>query len=157
MQLRINARDYEVPASPDRALLWVLRDELGLSGTRFGCGAGLCGACVVQLDGRAVRSCQTPISEAAGKPIRTIEGLAPDAARLHPVQQAFLDHQVPQCGWCMSGQIMQAATLLEANPRLDEAALLDGMRENLCRCGAYVRIRAALMDAAGRMRQGVAP
>ena len=107
---------------------------------------------MVQLDGRPVRSCQTPISAAAGKPIRTIEGLAPDAGSLHPVQQAFIDHQVPQCGWCMSGQIMQAAALLEADPELDEAALVEGMRQNLCRCGAYVRIRAALLDAAARMR-----
>ena len=155
MQLRINARDYAVAERPDRALLWVLRDELGLSGTRFGCGAGLCGACVVQLDGRPVRSCQTPISAAAGKPIRTIEGLAPDAGSLHPVQQAFIDHQVPQCGWCMSGQIMTAAAFLQQNPAPSEDDVIEAMGENYCRCGCYHRIKQAVVAAAGTMN-GVA-
>jgi isoquinoline 1-oxidoreductase alpha subunit len=152
MQLKINDQSYEIPAEPDRPLLWVLRDELGLYGTRFGCGAGLCGACTVHVDGKATRSCITTLSRVAGSELRTIEGLAATAddgrgGVYHPVQRAFLNLQVPQCGWCMSGQIMTAAALIDGDPEITEPALLEGMNGNLCRCGTHVRIRAAVLAA----------
>ena len=147
MRLTINGAEHEVADSPDRALLWVLRDELDLIGTRFGCGVGLCGACTVHLDGAAVRACQTQISTVAGRAITTIEGLA-QGASLHPVQQAFVDHQVPQCGYCMSGQIMSAAALLAQHPSPSDAEIVAAMEGNLCRCGTYVRIKRAIRSAA---------
>ena len=132
---------------PNRMLLWVLRDELELTGTKYGCGAGLCGACTVIVDGVATRACITPVSLVADRSITTIEGLAsPDG--LHPVQQAFIDHQVPQCGWCMSGQIMTAAALLAATPAPNADDIDSALGGNLCRCGCYVRIRRAVAAAA---------
>lgn len=128
-------------------LLWVLRDELGMSGTKFGCGAGICGACTVIVDGVATRACITPVSTLAGKQVKTIEGLA-NGDVLHPVQQAFIDEQVPQCGWCMSGQIMTAAAFLEATPNASPDQIDDAMNKNYCRCGCYHRIRNAVNKAA---------
>jgi isoquinoline 1-oxidoreductase alpha subunit len=147
VDLTINGATYTVAAEPPRMLLWVLRDELGLAGTKFGCGAGLCGACTVHLDGVAARSCQTLLAQAAGKAITTIEGLARGDA-LHPVQQAFLEAQTPQCGWCMSGQMMTAAALLAANPSPSDDEIVEAMGDNYCRCAAYVRIRRAVARAA---------
>jgi isoquinoline 1-oxidoreductase alpha subunit len=150
MEIIVNGKSYEVPDEPDRPLLWVLRDELGLTGTKFGCGVGICGACEIHLDGEVVRSCVTPLSEAEGKAIRTIEGLAREG-ELHPVQQAFLDEQVHQCGYCMSGQMMRAVALLEKNPHPTEAEIIADMSGNYCRCGAYGRIKRAVMRAAETM------
>jgi aerobic-type carbon monoxide dehydrogenase small subunit (CoxS/CutS family) len=148
MQLQINGQIKHVSdEQPDRLLLWVLREELGMTGTRFGCGAGQCGACTVHLDGQAVRACQTPLSKVGQRAITTIEGLAQDDA-LHPVQQAFIDEQVPQCGYCMSGQIMSAAALLASTPEPSDAQIVAAMRGNLCRCGTYVRIKRAIRRAA---------
>lgn len=153
MQLTINDNVYEVADDPNTVLLWVLRDELGLTGTKFGCGAGICGACTVHLDGVATRACVTSLAAAAGRTIRTIEGLASSAAEgaLHPVQQAFIDEQVPQCGWCMSGQIMTAAAFLAQNPTPSEEELINAMSNNYCRCGCYVRIKRAVTRAAEHM------
>jgi len=152
MDLSINGRKYQVEGQPDRSLLWVLRDELGLTGTKFGCGVGICGSCTVHVDGQAVRSCLTSLSSVAGKEIRTLEGLAvenPDGSvKLHPVQEAFIELQVHQCGYCMSGQMMRAAALLEENPNPTEEEIIAGMDRNLCRCGAYPRIRQAVARAA---------
>jgi isoquinoline 1-oxidoreductase alpha subunit len=152
MKLTINSQDYTVADSPARLLLWVLRDELGLTGTKFGCGAGICGACTVHVNGEAKRACQTPLETVAGADIRTIEGLAEIAAdgseRWHPVQQAFLDTQTPQCGWCMSGQMMTAAAFLRTTPSPTEEQVVEAMSHNYCRCGCYVRIKAAVMRAA---------
>ncbi|MDZ4720399.1 MAG: (2Fe-2S)-binding protein [Roseiflexaceae bacterium] len=152
MQLTINEKIYEVPESPARPLLWVLRDELGLTGTKVGCAAGFCGACTVHLDGKAVRSCLTSLAAVAGQPIRTIEGMAqllPDGSlMLHPVQQAFLNAQVPQCSWCMSGQMMTAAAFLAATPAPSADQIVEAMTKNYCRCGCYVRIRTAVAQAA---------
>lgn len=149
MQLRINDQLIDVADAPDRPLLGVLRDELGMTGTRFGCGAGQCGACTIHLDGEAVRSCQTQLSTIGGRAITTIEGLA-DARNLHPVQQAFIDEQVPQCGYCMSGQIMSAAALLASTPSPSDEQIIEAMRGNLCRCGTYVRIKRAIRRAANQ-------
>lgn len=152
MDLSINGEIYQVEDGPERMLLWVLRDELGLTGTKFGCGVGICGSCTVHVDGAAVRSCLTPVSTVAGKEILTLEGLAtenPDGTlQLHPVQEAFIELQVHQCGYCMSGQMMQAAALLAENPNPSEAEIIAGMDRNLCRCGAYPRIRQAVARAA---------
>ena len=147
MRLQINGKEYEVRGAG--MLLPALRDELGMSGTRFGCGAGICGACTVHVDGKATRSCITPVESVKDASIRTIEGLAEStgSADLHPLQAAFIKHQVPQCGWCMSGQIMTAAALLEDPEIRSESELLDGMSWNYCRCGTYVRIRAAVLEA----------
>lgn len=147
MQLTINGSQVEVADGTERMLLWVLRDELGMTGTRFGCGAGICGACTVHVDGVATRSCVTPLALAEGKEIRTIEGLA-DGDVLHPVQQAFIDLQVPQCGWCMSGQIMAAAAFVDATPNPSDDQIVEAMGSNYCRCGCYVRIKEAVRQAA---------
>ena len=147
MEIVVNGKTYEVAGEPDRPLLWVLRDELGLTGTKFGCGVGICGSCEVHLDGKIARSCITSLSAAKGKAIRTIEGLASERV-LHPVQQAFLDEQVHQCGWCMSGQMMRAAALLEDNPNPTEEEIVAGMSANYCRCGTYGRIKRAVARAA---------
>jgi isoquinoline 1-oxidoreductase subunit alpha len=128
-------------------LLWVLRDELGLTGTKFGCGVGICGACTVHLDGVAIRSCVTPLSALEGRSITTIEGLA-KGDKLHPVQQAFLEQQVPQCAWCMSGQMMTAAAFLQQRPNPSETEVASAMTANYCRCGCYARIRTAVLQAA---------
>ncbi len=147
MQLTVNGNTYQVADEPDRPLLWVLRDELGLTGTKYGCGIGICGACDVHLDGIVVRSCVFMLSAVGDKQIRTIEGLA-DGELLHPVQQAFLDEQAAQCGWCTSGQIMRAAALLEINPNPSEEQIVSALNNNYCRCGAYGRIKRAVGRAA---------
>jgi len=146
VSLTVNGVDQQFDGDPDTPLLWYVRDELGLSGTKYGCGTGLCGACTVHLDGAAVRSCLTTVGEAAGKPVVTIEGLSSDGN--HPVQQAWRDQNVPQCGFCQSGQIMQAASLIAANPTPTDAEILEGMQGNICRCGCYQRIVAAVRIAA---------
>ncbi len=153
MQLRINGTVHEVDVEDDMPLLWVLRDELGLTGTKYGCGIAQCGACTVHLDGVAVRSCQTWAVDATGADIRTIEGLGTPAA-LHAVQAAWLTEQVAQCGYCQSGQIMQAASLLAENPSPTDQDIDDALSGNLCRCGTYPRIRAAVKRAATMMQEG---
>src|SRR5476651_2383730 len=148
--LTVNGKAQSVDTDANTPLLWVVREHLKLTGTKFGCGAGLCGACTVHVDGKAVRSCQTTMSEVAGKTITTIEGLSPTSS--HPLQKAWIAEQVPQCGYCQSGQIMQAASLLSknSNPTKDEVvAHMDG---NLCRCMTYSRIQKAIMRAASEMR-----
>jgi isoquinoline 1-oxidoreductase alpha subunit len=144
--LQINGQPATVDAESEMPLLWVLRDLLNLTGTKYGCGMGLCGACTVHLDGVATRSCQTAVSEATGKRITTIEGLA--ATPLHIVQQAWIDEQVPQCGYCQSGQIMSAAALLSQTPHPTDADIDEAMSGNLCRCATYQRIRQAIHRAA---------
>jgi aerobic-type carbon monoxide dehydrogenase small subunit (CoxS/CutS family) len=146
--LTVNGKVRQADADPDTPLLWVLRDELQLTGTKFGCGIAQCGACTVHLDGQAVRSCMTPASAAAGKSITTIEGLSQD--RSHPVQQAWVAEDAPQCGYCQSGQIMAAAALLAKNPHPTDADIDKGIT-NICRCGAYPRIRKAIHRAADIM------
>lgn len=147
----------EVAAAPDTPLLWVLRDELGLNGTKYGCGLGLCGACTVQVDGVATRSCQEPVGGLAGKRITTIEGLAPAVgSRLHPVQQAWLECDVVQCGYCQSGQMMAAAALLQKTPRPQADEIDEAMAGHLCRCGTYERIRAGVQRAAELVAAGAA-
>ncbi len=153
MQLRINGTIHEVDVEDDMPLLWVLRDELGLTGTKYGCGIAQCGACTVHLDGVAVRSCQTWAIDATGADIRTIEGLGTPAA-LHAIQAAWLTEQVAQCGYCQSGQIMQAASLLAENPSPTDKDIDDALSGNLCRCGTYPRIRAAVKRAATMMQEG---
>ncbi|MCR9110932.1 (2Fe-2S)-binding protein [Marivita sp. XM-24bin2] len=153
MQLRINGTRHEVDVEEDMPLLWVLRDELGLTGTKFGCGIAQCGACTVHLDGVAVRSCQTWAIDAEGAEITTIEGLGTPDLR-HAVQEAWLAEQVAQCGYCQSGQIMQAASLLAENPHPTDQEIDDAMSGNLCRCGTYPRIRAAVRRAAAAMQEG---
>jgi isoquinoline 1-oxidoreductase alpha subunit len=145
--LRVNGSDRKVSVSPDTPLLWVLRDTLQMTGTKFGCGAGFCGACTVHLDGSAIRSCSTPVSQAAGKNITTIEGLS--ANGLHVLQQAWIAEDVPQCGYCQTGQIMAAAALLAKNPQPSDDQITQSMSGNICRCGTYDRIRRAIHRAAG--------
>ena len=147
MQLTINGTAHEVDAAPEMPLLWVLRDLVGLTGTKFGCGIAMCGACTVHLDGNPVRSCSTPVGSVAGKKITTIEGLAA-AGKDHPVQQAWYQMNVPQCGYCQAGQLMSAAALLERTPNPTDADIDRAMAGNLCRCGTYVRIRQAIKLAA---------
>lgn len=152
MNLSINGQAYSVADQPERTLLWVLRDELGLTGTKFGCGIGMCGSCTVLMDGQPTRTCITPLAAAAGKSILTLEGLATVNAdgtlSLNPVQQAFEEEQVHQCGYCMTGQMLTALALLRSNPRPSEAEIVAGMERALCRCGAYVRIKRAVARAA---------
>jgi len=150
MRITVNGTAHEIDVEPAMPLLWVLRDELGLTGTKYGCGIAQCGACTVHVDGVAVRSCQLAAGDADGE-IVTIEGL-PDGSALHAVQRAWIDHQVAQCGYCQSGQIMQAASLLALNPDPDDAAIDAAMSGNLCRCGTYPRIRAAVKTAAASLR-----
>jgi isoquinoline 1-oxidoreductase alpha subunit len=147
IKLTVNGVAREVDADDDMPLLWVLRDLLGLTGTKYGCGEALCGACTVHLDGRAVRACVTPIRRAEGHAVTTIEGLSP--AGDHPLQRAWVELGVPQCGFCQAGQIMSAAALLAENPKPSEADIDHSLAGNLCRCGTYVRIRAAVRKAAG--------
>jgi isoquinoline 1-oxidoreductase subunit alpha len=144
--LLVNGSTRKVSVAPETPLLWVLRDTLELTGTKFGCGAGLCGACTVHLDGAAVRSCSKPVSQVGNKNITTIEGLSEKG--LHPVQQAWVDEQVPQCGYCQTGQIMAAAALLAKNPQPSDEQVMQAMNGNLCRCGTYERIRRAIHRAA---------
>jgi len=142
----LNGRDVSA-RSPDHApLLWVIRDELGLMGTKFGCGIGMCGACTVHVDGRATRSCITPLGAVAGSEVTTIEGLDPEGR--HPLQTAWIELQVPQCGYCQSGQIMQAASLLSSKPKITDADIDEAMSGNICRCGCFNRIRSAIKAAA---------
>jgi isoquinoline 1-oxidoreductase subunit alpha len=144
--ITVNNQAVDVDAAPDTPLLWVLRDHLQMTGTKYGCGMALCGACTVHLEGKAVRSCVLPLSAVAGKSITTIEGLSTD--RSHAVQKAWLEIDVPQCGYCQSGQIMAAAALLETNPRPTDADIDAAMAGNICRCGTYPRIRKAIHRAA---------
>lgn len=146
MDLIVNGQRRTIAAGEEMPLLWAIRDVLGLTGTKFGCGMAMCGACTVHVDGEAVRSCVTPVGAVAGKRVTTIEGLSPDGH--HPLQDAWRHHQVPQCGYCQSGQLMQAAALLRAKPRPTDADIDEAMAGNICRCGTYQRIRAAIHDAA---------
>lgn len=148
VQLRINGQLQTVDIDPDTPLLWAIREQLGLMGTKFGCGASLCGACTVHADGAAIRSCVTPISDVADMDVTTIEGLAAADGTLHAVQAAWIKHQVPQCGYCQSGQIMSAAALLSENPDPSDAEIESFMSGNICRCGMYSRIKAAIKTAA---------
>jgi isoquinoline 1-oxidoreductase alpha subunit len=145
-QLNINGENREVEAVPNTPLLWVLRDNLGLTGTKYGCGVAQCGACTVHLDGAAARSCSTPVSTVGNKKVTTIEGLA-SGDTLHPVQQAWMQENVPQCGYCQSGQIMSAVALIEKNPSPSDDDIEAAMSGNICRCGTYERIRKAIKRA----------
>jgi aerobic-type carbon monoxide dehydrogenase small subunit (CoxS/CutS family) len=147
IKLTVNGKQYTIQALPDTPLLWALRDNLGLTGTKFGCGIGLCGACTVHVNGEATRSCITPVSSVVGKRITTIEGLSPDGS--HPLQKAWIADDVPQCGYCHPGQIMTAAALLAKKPSPTDADIDDAMSGNICRCGTYQRIRRAIHRAAG--------
>ncbi len=152
MRLTVNGTEYEVDVTPDMPLLWVLRDELNITGPKYGCGIAQCGACTVHVDGLAVRSCQLAIGDLAGGEVTTIEGLAqPDS--LHAVQEAWIEHQVAQCGYCQSGQIMQAASFLDLNPTPTDEDINTAMSANLCRCGTYPRIRAAIHAAAKKLQE----
>jgi isoquinoline 1-oxidoreductase subunit alpha len=149
-RLNVNGKTFDVDADPSTPVLWALRDHLQLTGTKFGCGAALCGACTVHLDGEAIRSCVTPISAVAGRKITTIEAVAKDPAAgkvARAVQASWVKHDVPQCGYCQSGQVMSATALLKRNPKPSDADIDGAMSGNLCRCGTYARIRAAIHDA----------
>jgi aerobic-type carbon monoxide dehydrogenase small subunit (CoxS/CutS family) len=147
VKLTVNGKPRVYDGDPDMPLLWYVRDDLRLTGTRFGCGAGLCGACTVHVDGKAARSCQTRMSTLEGKTVLTIDGLSANG-KLHPVQRAWVTHNVPQCGYCQSGQIMSAAALLALTPNPSDADIDRAMSGNICRCGTYQRIRAAIHTAA---------
>jgi isoquinoline 1-oxidoreductase alpha subunit len=142
IQFTVNGRPASTDASPETPLLWVIREGLKLTGTKFGCGTGLCGACMIHIDGRRAFSCQTQVSDVAGRQITTIEGLSPDSS--HPLQKAWLTESVPQCGYCQSGQIMNAAALLKENPKPSRADIVEHMSTNICRCGTYQRIVRAV-------------
>ena len=146
MKLSVNGKPVEVATAPDETLLWVIREKLKLTGTKFGCGMAQCGACTVHVDGKAVRSCQTKMASVEGKSVTTIEGLSPEGR--HPLQKAWIEEQVLQCGYCQSGQIMQAAALLKQTPRPSKAQIVQHMNGNLCRCGTYGRIVRAIQRAA---------
>ncbi len=149
ISLTVNGKRHDLDVSPDTPLLWVLRDTLGMTGTKFGCGMAQCGACTVHVDGKAMRSCNTPVSSVAGKRVTTIEGLSQDSS--HPLQQAWIAEQAPQCGFCQSGQIMAAAALLASNRRPSDQEIDAAMTGNICRCGTYQRIRRAIHRAAKMM------
>ncbi len=146
IEFKVNGKPAQSGLSPDTPVMWVLRDELGLTGTKYGCGTGICGACTIHLDGKAARACIVNLQSAAGKSLTTIEGL--DAQGMHPAQRAWREHAVPQCGFCQAGQIMQAAAFIADNPRPTEAQITEAMSGNLCRCGCYQRIHAAVKSAA---------
>jgi len=148
MKFKINGTEKEINLDADTPLLWVIRDELGLKGTKFGCGAGLCGACTVQLNGTAIRSCITPVSSIEGQEILTIESLAKDEQTLHPLQENWIKFNVPQCGYCQSGQLMAASALLKQNPEPSDADIDNAMSGNICRCGTYPRIKSAIKQTA---------
>ncbi|WP_462250724.1 (2Fe-2S)-binding protein [Ferruginibacter sp.] len=152
ISLNVNQKNYQVDVSPDMPLLWVIRDTLGLTGTKYGCGVAQCGACVVHLNGEAVRSCITKVSRAEGKKILTIEGLSEN--NNHPLQKAWQEIDVPQCGYCHSGQLMSAAVLLRENPNPTDQDIDDAMAGNICRCGTYLRIRKAIHLAAEMQQKG---
>jgi isoquinoline 1-oxidoreductase subunit alpha len=147
IRVRVNGADRDIEGDGDMPLLWALRDLLGLTGTKYGCGQALCGACTVHLDGQVVRACVTPLERAAGRSVTTIEGLSTDGG--HPLQRAWVELGVPQCGYCQAGQIMTAAALLSKKPRPSDQEIDQSMAGNLCRCGTYGRIRAAIKKAAG--------
>lgn len=147
MKIKVNGVDKTLDVDPEMPLLWALRDVLGLTGTKYGCGEALCGACTVHLDGQAVRACVTPVRRADGKAVTTIEGLSTDGS--HPLQKAWVELRVPQCGFCQAGQIMSAASLLAARPKPTDEEIDQSMAGNICRCGTYTRIRAAIKKAAG--------
>ena len=151
VNFQINGKAVSANAEPDTPLLWVIRDELGMTGTKFGCGLALCGACTVHVNGQPVRSCQTPLSSVAGAKVATIESLG--TANKHPLQVAWIKHDVPQCGYCQSGQLMSASALLAKNKNPSDADIDAAMSGNICRCGTYPRIKAAIKDAAVMMRQ----
>ncbi len=150
--LNVNKKNYKVEVPADKPLLWVLREELKLTGSKFGCGFGICGACTVHVNGKAMRSCILPVADANGKNITTIEGLSKDGN--HPLQKAWINESVPQCGYCQAGQIMQAAELLKEKPSPSDAEIDEAMKENLCRCGTYLRIRKAIKRASREMKGG---
>ena len=150
-RFKLNGTAVTAQSEPDTPLLWVVRDELGLTGTKFGCGLGLCGACTVHLDDTPIRSCQTPLSVVAGKSVATIESLSKDNS--HPLQQAWIEHDVPQCGYCQSGQLMSAAALLATNKKPSDADIDTAMAGNICRCGTYDRIRASIKSAAANLQK----
>lgn len=152
----INGETQDVDVDSSTPLLWVIREKLGMTGTKFGCGMAQCGACTIQLDGAAVRSCVMPVAAAEGRVITTIEGLAPDEETLHPLQAAWIEHQVPQCGYCQSGQLMSAAALLAENPNPSDDDIDRAMDGNICRCGMYGRIRAAIKTAADNTAKSLA-
>lgn len=147
-QLKVNGKQLSVDVDPSTPLLWVLRDHLHLVGTKYGCGAGACGACTVHLNGNALRSCQLPVSAVGTQAITTIEGIAVSETEMHPVQKAWLEVDVAQCGYCQTGQIMSAVALLKRNPNPTEAEIEAAMTGNICRCGTYIRIKAAIQKAA---------
>jgi aerobic-type carbon monoxide dehydrogenase small subunit (CoxS/CutS family) len=149
IKLKVNGTVREVDAPPGMPMLWVLRDVLDMTGTKFGCGMALCGACTIHIDGSPVRACVTPIIAVGNREVTTIEGLAAKDGTLHPVQQAWVDENVPQCGYCQSGQVMSACALLKSNPKPSDADIDAAMSGNLCRCGMYPRIRKAIHRAAG--------
>jgi isoquinoline 1-oxidoreductase alpha subunit len=157
LNLRVNGKERTIEdVDPSTPLLWVLRDSLSLVGTKFGCGMALCGACTVLVDGEPIRACSTPAGTLAGKSITTIEGLARSEKELHPLQQAWIDHDVPQCGYCQAGQLMSASALLARKPQPTDEDIDAAMAGNLCRCGTYQRIRAAIHTAAGKLAKGKA-
>jgi isoquinoline 1-oxidoreductase alpha subunit len=153
-KLKINGKTVEVDANPAMPMLWVLRDVLGMTGTKFGCGMALCGACTIHLDGVAARACITPISLVGNREVTTIEGLEKPDGTLHPVQQAWVDENVPQCGYCQSGQVMSACSLLQQNPNPSDAEIDAAMSGNICRCGMYQRIKKAIHRAAAAPKGG---
>ena len=152
--LDINAQSHEVDVDPSTPLLWVLREQVGMTGTKFGCGIAQCGACTVHLDGNPIRSCVTPVASVGEQAITTIEGIAQPDGTLHVIQQAWIEEQVPQCGYCQSGQIMSATALLTVNPNPSDDEIDRAMAGNICRCGAYPRIRAAIHAAAKSIQEG---
>jgi isoquinoline 1-oxidoreductase alpha subunit len=149
INLEINGKSYQIDVAPDVPLLWVIRERLKLTGTKFGCGIGMCGSCTVHIDGKAERSCQTPVGAAQGRKISTIEGLPEN----HPVKLAWIREQVPQCGYCQSGQIMQAAALLAEDPKPSQEKVIEYMNGNLCRCGTYLRIKSAIRLASAGVKK----
>jgi isoquinoline 1-oxidoreductase alpha subunit len=151
LSLKVNGKEQNADVDPATPLLWVLRDSLGLVGTKFGCGMALCGACTVLVDGEPIRACSTPAASVAGKNIQTIEGLAKSATQLHPLQEAWIEHDVPQCGYCQAGQLMSASALLARTPQPTDEQIDAAMAGNLCRCGTYQRIRAAIHTAARKL------
>lgn len=153
IRFQLNGKKTELTTDPNQTLLWVLRNQLGLTGTKYGCGTGFCGSCTVIIDNEAVRSCSLPVRDVAGKKVVTIEGLA-NNGKLHPIQQAFVEHDALQCGFCTPGMIMNATALLMKNPKPTKQEIIQGMEDNLCRCGAHVRIIRAIENAATTMKGG---